>query len=90
MDASASGGILFLFPSLVTFGHNNAPVPLHFLSILRRIDNLLEGNMRNRIGRHAARTVLMIVLTAVLGGCVVYPAYGPGPYYYRPYGYYYR
>ena len=78
----------------VTFGHNNAPVPLHFIPILLGTDNPLESKMRNQIGRRAGRVVLAIALMAPLGGCVVYPAYGPGGYYHHPYayggGYYYR
>ena len=49
--------------------------------------------MRTGMRRQAARLVLVIGLLAILAGCVVYPAWGPGPGYgsgYRPYGYYYR
>lgn len=43
--------------------------------------------MRIRIGRRGGRLLLAIGLLVTLAGCVVYPAYGPGPYghpYYHP------
>ena len=77
----------------VTIGHNNAPVALHFPIMLRRVKQPKEAVMRDGMGRQATRVVLAIGLLATLAGCVVYPAWGPGPGYgpgYRPYGYYYR
>src|SRR5271165_2321931 len=81
-------------PGVVTIGHNNAPVPLHFSAILPPQGNPGEGVMRNGMKRPAIRLALAIGLLATLAGCVIYPVgWGPGPGYgsgYRPNGYYYR
>jgi hypothetical protein len=51
------------------------------------MDNQAEGIMRNRIGWRAGRAAVAIMIMGLLAGCVVYPAYGTGPYYHHPYGY---
>lgn len=46
--------------------------------------------MRNRMIHGTGRAAVVIGLLMALAGCVVAPAYGPGPYYhhYGHYGYY--
>lgn len=49
--------------------------------------------MRDGMRLQAGRLVLAIGLLVTLAGCVVYPAYGPGPGYrpyHHPYGDHYR
>jgi hypothetical protein len=43
--------------------------------------------MRNRMIGQTLRSVVAIGLLVALAGCVVEPAYGPGPYYYHPHYY---
>ena len=46
--------------------------------------------MRNRMIGGAGRLGVLIGLLLALAGCVVVPAYGPGPYYHAYHGYYHH
>jgi hypothetical protein len=50
--------------------------------------NLKEKPMRNRLIGGTGRLAAIICLLLTLAGCVVAPAYGPGPYYHPYHGYY--